>query len=70
MLMYDEDDFSFLIIPYRPTAKHEDMGGERPSKVGEHYEVIRKIGEGSFGIIYLGRSDMTDDLVAIKFVHN
>ncbi len=36
-------------------SKTSDEGAlERPSKVGEHYEVIRKIGEGSFGVIYLG----------------
>lgn len=48
--------------------------------MGEHYEVIRKIGEGSFGVIYLGtrsllfltfsagKTDLCKDMVAIKFV--
>lgn len=43
----------------RPAPRSTEEGGpERPSKEGEHYSIIRKIGEGSFGVIYLGREDM------------
>ena len=43
----------------RPTPKpgHEE-DTERPAKEGDHYTLIRKIGEGSFGIIYLGKGKL------------
>ncbi|KAI3649487.1 hypothetical protein MP228_005119 [Amoeboaphelidium protococcarum] len=37
------------------------------SVVGSHYKIIKKIGEGSFGIIYEGVSLLNDIPVAIKF---
>lgn len=43
-------------IVCRPVPRSSEEGGpERPSKEGEHYSIIRKIGEGSFGVIYLGK---------------
>ncbi|EPZ34372.1 Protein kinase, ATP binding site domain-containing protein [Rozella allomycis CSF55] len=38
-----------------------------PSVVGVHYRVGRKIGEGSFGIIYEGLNLLNNQAVAIKF---
>lgn len=40
----------------------------RPDIVGGHYHVQKKIGEGSFGVIYQGYNDINQRLVAIKFV--
>ena len=40
----------------------------RPEVVGGHFHVQKKIGEGSFGVIYQGFNDLNDRLVAIKFV--
>lgn len=40
----------------------------RPDLVGGHFHVQKKIGEGSFGVIYQGFNDLNDRLVAIKFV--
>ncbi len=66
-----------------PAKGNDDYTLDRPSTYGEHYEVIKKIGEGSFGIIYegshlfptssvmvIGRSDMapSHEKIAIKFV--
>jgi serine/threonine protein kinase len=39
-----------------------------PLIVGMHYHVVKCIGEGSFGVIYEGRSDLNGRKVAIKFV--
>ena len=39
-----------------------------PKIVGHHYHVHRCIGEGSFGVIYEGKSDLNGRKVAIKFV--
>ncbi|KAJ3121314.1 casein kinase I [Nowakowskiella sp. JEL0407] len=38
-----------------------------PNLVGVHYKVLKKIGEGSFGIIYEGRNLLNNQPVAIKF---
>lgn len=39
---------------FRPAKGNDDYTVDRPSTYGEHYEVVKKIGEGSFGIIYEG----------------
>lgn len=38
------------------------------SVVGVHYRVGRKIGEGSFGVIFDGMNLLNNQLIAIKFV--
>ena len=70
---HDGVSLKFSRVSYklsRPVPGKDELEGstERPSKVGDHYEVLRKIGEGSFGVIYLGRTDLASDLIAIKFV--
>lgn len=38
------------------------------SVVGVHYRVGKKIGEGSFGVIFEGTNLLNSQIVAIKFV--
>ncbi|KAJ1518033.1 casein kinase I [Coelomomyces lativittatus] len=38
-----------------------------PNVVGVHFKVGKKIGEGSFGVIYEGINLLTNSSVAIKF---
>lgn len=40
----------------------------RPDIIGGHYHVGKRIGEGSFGVIYQGFNDLNDSKVAMKFV--
>lgn len=40
----------------------------RPDVVGGHYHVGKRIGEGSFGVIYQGVNDLNGKKVAMKFV--
>lgn len=42
-------------------------GSGQPTTVGSHYKVGRKIGEGSFGVIYEGVNLLNASQVAIKF---
>jgi casein kinase 1 len=41
-----------------------------PNVVGVHYRVGRKIGEGSFGVIYEGTNLLNNQQVAIKFARS
>jgi fused-like protein len=34
----------------------------------EHYHILERIGEGSFGKVYRGRRKYTGQIVALKFV--
>ena len=43
------------------------MSTASPNIVGVHYKVGRKIGEGSFGVIYEGTNLLNQTQVAIKF---
>lgn len=55
--------FAAMLVPAR--GRNDD---ECPPATGEHYTLLRKIGQGSFGSIYLGRSDKAPgQLVAVKF---
>jgi serine/threonine protein kinase len=58
--------------PYVPGASIGVPGAtpaksSSPNVVGVHYKVGRKIGEGSFGVIYEGVNLLTQQPVAIKF---
>ena len=44
-----------------------DKKSASPNVVGVHYRVGRKIGEGSFGVIYEGLNLLNNAPVAIKF---
>lgn len=42
--------------------------GQSSNVVGVHYRVGKKIGEGSFGVIFEGHNLLNNTQVAIKFV--
>lgn len=42
--------------------------GTNSNVVGVHYRVGKKIGEGSFGVIFEGHNLLNNNAVAIKFV--
>lgn len=45
-----------------------DMASSSSNVVGVHYRVGKKIGEGSFGVIFEGTNLLNNQQVAIKFV--
>jgi casein kinase 1 len=44
------------------------MSSSSSNVVGVHYRVGKKIGEGSFGVIFEGTNLLNNQQVAIKFV--
>lgn len=50
------------------TEIHEEMASSSSNVVGVHYRVGKKIGEGSFGVIFEGTNLLNNQQVAIKFV--
>jgi len=44
------------------------MASSSSNVVGVHYRVGKKIGEGSFGVIFEGTNLLNNNQVAIKFV--
>lgn len=46
------------------------MSSSSSNVVGVHYRVGKKIGEGSFGVIFEGTNLLNNQQVAIKFVRN
>lgn len=44
------------------------MASSSSNVVGVHYRVGKKVGEGSFGVIFEGTNLLNNQLVAIKFV--
>ncbi|OBZ82406.1 Casein kinase I 1 [Choanephora cucurbitarum] len=52
---------------HRPARTNSSSSVSSSNVVGVHYKVGRKIGEGSFGIIYEGINLMNNQQVAIKF---
>lgn len=56
-------------FPARPFVKTFAMSSSSSSNVvGVHYRVGKKIGEGSFGVIFEGTNLLNNQQVAIKFV--
>ena len=52
-------------------ARYQDtMASAASNVVGVHYRVGKKIGEGSFGVIFEGTNLLNSQLVAIKFVRS
>ncbi|EZF28460.1 hypothetical protein H101_07856, partial [Trichophyton interdigitale H6] len=46
------------------------MSSSSSNVVGVHYRVGKKIGEGSFGVIFEGTNLLNNQQVAIKFVRH
>lgn len=46
------------------------MASSSSNVVGVHYRVGKKIGEGSFGVIFEGTNLLNNQQVAIKFVRH
>ena len=46
------------------------MASSSSNVVGVHYRVGKKIGEGSFGVIFEGTNLLNNQSVAIKFVRS
>ncbi|RMZ76594.1 hypothetical protein DV737_g4737, partial [Chaetothyriales sp. CBS 132003] len=53
--------------PSSPTASATTMASSSSNVVGVHYRVGKKIGEGSFGVIFEGTNLLNNQQVAIKF---
>ncbi|KAJ1918152.1 Palmitoylated plasma membrane-bound casein kinase [Mycoemilia scoparia] len=54
--------------PERRSSRHRsNMQPSSPNVVGVHYRVGKKLGEGSFGVIYEGTNLLNNQPVAIKF---
>ena len=49
---------------------HYAMASSSSNVVGVHYRVGKKIGEGSFGVIFEGTNLLNNQQVAIKFVYS
>lgn len=52
----------------RDELLHYTMASSSSNVVGVHYRVGKKIGEGSFGVIFEGTNLLNNQQVAIKFV--
>jgi hypothetical protein len=51
-----------------PREQTTNMASSSSNVVGVHYRVGKKIGEGSFGVIFEGTNLLNNQQVAIKFV--
>lgn len=55
-------------IPFQLEPPSITMASSSSNVVGVHYRVGKKIGEGSFGVIFEGTNLLNNQQVAIKFV--
>jgi serine/threonine protein kinase len=64
-----QDSFK-LNQPFSSSASFDSdlMASSSSNVVGVHYRVGKKIGEGSFGVIFEGTNLLNNQQVAIKFV--
>ncbi|KAF7305037.1 Casein kinase I 1 [Mycena kentingensis (nom. inval.)] len=63
----DEDETVDEARSSPPTKTRRDSSVRRTMSSGVHYKVGRKIGEGSFGVIFEGTNLLNSQTVAIKF---
>lgn len=54
--------------PPKAAKRPDSMASSSSNVVGVHYRVGKKIGEGSFGVIFEGTNLLNNNQVAIKFV--
>lgn len=54
----------------RDELSYYTMASSSSNVVGVHYRVGKKIGEGSFGVIFEGTNLLNNQQVAIKFVRS
>lgn len=54
-------------VVFDPPLGHSSMASSSSNVVGVHYRVGKKIGEGSFGVIFEGTNLLNNTQVAIKF---
>jgi serine/threonine protein kinase len=57
-----------LTFEFVLAASKAAMSSSSSNVVGVHYRVGKKIGEGSFGVIFEGTNLLNNQQVAIKFV--
>lgn len=65
---YDETPQERELRLARDHFQHYAMASSSSNVVGVHYRVGKKIGEGSFGVIFEGTNLLNNQQVAIKFV--
>lgn len=58
------------VTPIRSRLENPSMASSSSNVVGVHYRVGKKIGEGSFGVIFEGTNLLNNQQVAIKFVRS
>lgn len=57
-----------MIASLEAVDRSDTMASSSSNVVGVHYRVGKKIGEGSFGVIFEGTNLLNNSQVAIKFV--
>jgi hypothetical protein len=67
-LLLRPDPLSPILNSLKAAAYTTRMASSSSNVVGVHYRVGKKIGEGSFGVIFEGTNLLNSQQVAIKFV--
>ena len=73
-MVYNNNHLSSRSLAPQKKKKREasisNMASASSNVVGVHYRVGKKIGEGSFGVIFEGTNLLNNQQVAIKFVRS